>query len=233
MKSNRSYLLMSLLLLGAKATLAMSEPDTAAQANVGKAAKELGISVEIKRTLDRADEGFHQCIELTTKLTDHFYYIESYDATLKKISECHSRHGDVIFEAVVAKDLLTNRRLAGPSSPILANSLEEALYDVAQECCWEANHRGYSSRLPGALGEWRIEHKRTTAEQKCEKLKEQNRQSYIDRVIKAEIAVPILYEYTRCVSTEPHSPTDCQKRLVDDLRNYDKGGLAALTASKR
>ena len=61
MKNTNFYLLISLLLLGAKATLATSEADIA-KARVEKEAKDRGISVYTKYYLYWADEILHEFI---------------------------------------------------------------------------------------------------------------------------------------------------------------------------
>lgn len=211
MKNNCSYLLVSLLLLGAKTTLAMSESE------------DLGVRVVTKRALDRADKELRKCME-RTKLS-----YESYDTTAEDFYRCHALHESDIFKAVVAGDLLPHRRVTDPSSLTAKSSLSDVDFCKLQrhdQMLHGLDRQKYRSRLPGFLGEWRREHKWTIALEKC--VRKQR-----DIAIKVEIALPILHSYTRCVSTEHYSPTDCQKRLIDDLRRYDKGGLAALTADQR
>lgn len=227
MKNTNFYLLISLLLLGAKATLATSEADIA-KARVEKEAKDLGISVYTKYDLDWADERLHECIEYTNRR-----YEKNSESNNRWLKGCHSEHGSSILEAATRrKDLLIIRPLVGPSSSTLASLLEPVLNADVALCKWREACEIRSSQLPGFLGEWRKEYKKNSDMQRCEKGRENRRRYYIEKAIKAEIALPILDKYTRCISTESHSSTDCQKQLVEDLRRYDNGGLAALAVDK-
>jgi hypothetical protein len=163
---------------------------------------------------------------------------------------CRRAHVDNVFRAVWNDDALLTRRLpaAEPARVATLKAEKTACEDLAREIAETGD-----SRLPGALGQWRTQRKLAARLQACaanqQATKPYVRDEIASEAVKAEIQEPILAAYTACeamtgyITKQAHAHgmadmgdyhidncrSHCQYALVNHLKRYNSGGLAALT----